>query len=221
MESTSRLSVCIISLNFHNNPVRSQSQDKQTGPSPQLQNGSYEFEGVKYTDLEQDVKDWIVMSYLEHGRFETVDEFEKMYDIANMLYIINKSKFHEVEANLAKYADELGIADSSEYIQYEELSSEDKLATGETLVNIFSSRSVRTVESLLSALSDSKTNASKGSGRDYESNVDTGLTAGVSGIVGEVTAFEKNPFSDIGAVSWAKDAIKYLYDRRIISGVDE
>ena len=44
MESTSRLSVCIISLNFHNNPVRSQSQDKQTGPSPQLQNGSYEFE---------------------------------------------------------------------------------------------------------------------------------------------------------------------------------
>lgn len=30
MESTSRLSVCIISFHFHNNPVKSQSQDKQT-----------------------------------------------------------------------------------------------------------------------------------------------------------------------------------------------
>ena len=187
----------------------------------QLEKGGYEFEGVKYEELEQNVKDWIVMSYLEHGRFEDIDEFEKMYGIANMLYIINKSKFHEVEGKLENYADALGITDSSEYKQYKSLASDDRLATDETLVNNLSKRPARTVKSLLSAISDSKTKASKGSGKDYGIKLNTGLTVGANGTVEEITAFEKNVFLDLGSVSWAKDAIKYLYDRKIISGVDE
>jgi hypothetical protein len=190
-----------------------------------LSDSVYSFEGRKYGDLDVKLQNWVVRVYSGNRIFSEITEFENTYKIANILYKINNSKFDTVGTIISNYAAELGITTDKVYTEYNALKLADRLATGENLITSLSNNPSISVKSLISAIKSSITYTPTDKENKYSENLQSGFTISKSDTVNEITTdniqITLDVFTDIASVLWAKDAIKYLYDRNIVSGMGD
>ena len=190
------------------------------------------FEEKKFNDIEDEkLKDYIVQYIYTNRKYESLNTVKKSYDKANALYIINNTRFTNIEKILADYADILEIKESNEYKQYVGLLTKDK--TNQNLVSKLSESPTYSVADLISKIGssitvtsiqgDSSGGNSSGSGGSSGSAISSNkgssnLVPGISSSIPGNITIQKESFTDITHVPWAKEAIEYLYKKGIISG---
>lgn len=190
-----------------------------------LTGSNYTFEGKCYDDLDTSLKNWVVRVYEANRVFGSIADIEKTYKIANVLYKINHSKYDTVANTISNYVSDLGIATDATYIEYKNLNSANKLATGEKLIKALSATPATSVSALIAALKTSIAYMPADKEDKYTGKVESGFIVSKTDNIGEIKAGDihiaPEIFTDISNVTWAKDAIKYLYNRKIISGMGD
>ncbi len=198
--------------------------------SLQLKNADMEFEKVKYSDIKEKEQANFIDEYISEGTYESIDELVQAYAEANILYIINNTRYDDMEDILKKYADEIGIKSSSEYDDY--LDADSKKKVNEKLVSKLKSSPAKTVRSLLSKIEDAVEETEKkassggssgggggGGGSSKPSGaVSVGAVPSADVKLSEEINVEKPIFTDLAEAEWAKDAITKMYEEGIISG---
>ena len=127
---------------------------------------------------------------------------------------------------ISKYENELGISADETYAKYMSQGSGKLTSSGEMLVTSLSRAPVKKVSDLLASMGKAmqgsttiNNQSTTSSGKNTQSV--NGLVVSGQNKVEEVIVSKPEGFSDLDGVAWAKDAIDYLYKRKIVSGVGE
>ena len=206
------ISIDIVSINV--NPDQSMQH---------LGNDKLVFENVKYEDAENELKSWIARVYATNVPYTSIDTFVNQYSVANILYKINKSSFNTIGNILSTYANALGISNNESYTRYRALNNDSQIATSENMIISMSKNPVYTINELIILMGNSIT-SERPNNKDYYDNGGNSMTHIGSGDITEIEPIESSTssiFSDIETVSWAKNAIEYLYNNNIVSGVGD
>ncbi len=189
---------------------------------------NFEFEGVKYSDIEVAVlKEWIKNSINSEKPYGSITELEAVYKRSIMLYNIRESRQTELEDNLKKYADELGMSSNDIYVDYVETKSKDNI--NKKILTELKKRTFLDINTLLNVIGNNlkpDLNVGTGSGGNSSggSSSGGGKTGGyVSSVpVNETLIETKNEttavYKDMNQAEWALDAVMKLTEKNIISG---
>lgn len=153
---------------------------------------------------------------------EIAADFEKVnlsFKKADALCKINTASAGEVFGVIKEKADVLQIADSEIYSKWLNLSENENTAACVKLVNILGKSRAKTASALAYAMEEALKSDSGGSSGGSSKGGSSGGSYNLSGTSGIVPQKEK--FSDLNSVSWAKDAILSLADKNIVSGYDD
>lgn len=185
------------------------------------------FEDVLYNDIKDEKQKVFLTDYIYSNRkYTSVEKLVESYECANILYIINNTRFSAIEKNLKDYADRLDITSESVYKKY--LNSKNKSDINEDIVELLKSSPAEDVDDLLAAIKEavdnnlSKTGGSGSGGSSSGSSGGSGSGGGKTSSPTPVAPFvptvKKQVFGDINNVLWAEDAINSLAEKGIVVG---
>lgn len=175
----------------------------------------YSFEGVKYTDAIDDTKNFVCEYIYSKKPYADVAEVEKTYKVANMLNVINNTRFNDMGSKITGYAEELGIAQETVYKKYEKVSN--KTAVNEDIAAELKKKKVVSTDELLKVMekainANAKSDGAGGGGGG-------GTMSAPSNSLATVPVVNNNRgFADIDGVSWAKTAIIAMAEKGIVAG---
>lgn len=192
-----------------------------------LENLNFSFDNKFYNDItDEKLGSWI-NEYMCSEAIDSVEEFEKAYERANILYVINNTKVDYIKKVLDEYSKMLGIDDSDEYEEYLDLSKSERNTADSMIVKKLSKSPVKSVNSLLDLIGEtagsSKKKSDKGTGGGGGGS---SKTSGVAVSVPSVETKEETDdkpsgeikFSDIAGAEWAAEAITEMAKAGIVSG---
>lgn len=183
----------------------------------------FSFENISYMDAESETKNFVCEYIYSNKPYASATEVKNAYETANMLNVLNNTRFDNMESKLTGYATGLGITDKDEYKNY--INSSNKTAINEDIVIALKNKKAVSVTELLSVIDKAI--------KDNPINENLGGGSGGGGGGGGSSSTINNPsdslatapamssvskFADIGSVAWAKDAIYAMADKGIISG---
>ena len=181
------------------------------------------FENTKYKDANDSAKKFVCDYIYANKPYSNVSDIKKAYLTANILNVINTTRFDSMEAVLKKYAESLGITKENAYTSYLKLTN--KVSVNEGIATSLNKKPVSTVKDLLSVIDTAiKANANStkpsspgGGGGGGGGGVSTVKPTSNGSTTFPVVTYESG-IEDIDEVPWAKDAIFYLAQKGIISG---
>lgn len=193
-----------------------------------LEKSELEFEGTAFKDSA--AKDFVQKQILAGRKYKTVKEFKDMYELANILYLVNKAGYSTIGDVITKYHTELGLDGNTSYTKYTALSASGKLAADEALVLTFSKKQATAAADVASALADAvsggKQQGGTSGGTSGTSGSSSGTTTGSGIAIGTSTPVVSTPaaqegFIDLTGFAWAEGAINALYKKNVIAGVGD
>ena len=201
--------------------------NKNTVTQAWLGESDLEFEGVKFQDADNELKNWI-LSVIDDGTvYSSYSDAEKKYREANVLYLLNNAKFTEYDALISKYDDAVGIKGETYYAAYINMPSLNQSNVNSAVKNALAVSKPMTKEAFKEvykkAIEDEKTAMNKKNSNAGGGGGGSSSGGGVPVVVPEKT----NPiavvsdFTDIGGVDWAKDAIIALAKEGVVSGYED
>jgi len=176
----------------------------------------FSFETISYEDAPDATKNFVCEYIYSNKPYTSAAEVKKAYETANMLNVINNTRFDDMESKLTGYATGLGITDKDKYKNY--INSANKTAINEDIVIALKNKNAVSVAELLSvidkAIKDNpkKENTGGGGGGGTMSAPSNPLATAPGGIS------NSRRFADIGDVAWANDAIYAMAEKGIIVG---
>lgn len=181
------------------------------------------FENTKYKDANDSAKKFVCDYIYANKPYSNVSDIKKAYLTANILNVINTTRFDSMEAVLKKYAESLGITKETAYTSYLKLTN--KVSVNEGIATSLNKKPVSAVKDLLSVIDTAiKANANStkpsspgGGGGGGGGGVSTVKPTSNGSTTFPVVTYESG-IEDIDEVPWAKDAIFYLAQKGIISG---
>ena len=183
-----------------------------------------EFENISYDD--STAKSFIDKIIMENRAYDTFSQYYHAYETANILYLINNSKYNEIYDILYKYQNTLGIESDSAVKEYLSMTGNKRQAVSEKLITSFARSNALSTADVIKAVSDSikaVENDSVSSGNTSSSDNGAGaITIGktpVSETENIPVNTETSGFTDLVSVPWAEGAIMELYRKGIVSGV--
>lgn len=211
------------------------NSDGNASEALQMING--EFEGVKWSLADLEVKEWLASAIKEQGTFSDFAEFDDKYELCNILYIINSARYTAIESCIDKYAENLGISSSTSYVKYKNINDSDVLRkVNQTLVSRLSADNPKTVEKF-EAIFTEIVNAGTSSGSQTSGSISGGSGNGGGSVsssmrinnysdtaVSDSTANsveEKTGFKDLEGFEWAIEAVDALAEDGVINGTSE
>lgn len=179
-----------------------------------------------YVDFDKARQDYIAATICTYMPFDSPADFDAKYEKVNALYEVNSAKFDKMTDVLDTYKDVLGIENDDNYKDYLDLTSKKMVTANEELVTAFKKAYVKTTSELSDAIEDAVKVAKKSSGGSGSSSsgVSSGyVSAGPETISPQpgVTNAGNGEFTDLGSVSWAKEAILALKEKGIVSGTGD
>lgn len=186
----------------------------------------YSFEEVKYEDAQIDTKNFVCEYIYSNKPYSNIEEIKKAYETANMLDVINNTRFSNMEGTLEGYATSLGIADDEVYKKY--IKASNKTAINESIADTLKRKNAVSVTELISvideAIKDNPENKNTGGGggggggssSSGGSNTMNTPPNPLATVPGGISISRR--FADIGDVAWANDAIYAMAEKGIISG---
>ncbi|MBP3359971.1 MAG: S-layer homology domain-containing protein [Clostridia bacterium] len=187
-----------------------------------IKNTDLKFQSTLYSEIsDAALKVWIDKGIYTGRRYKNAQELADRYEEVNILYIINNTRFGNMDSVLAQYADELGIKSNDVYIEYLGLSS--KGTVNQKIVSALANAPVTDTNALISVIknamgtNDTGGGGSSGGGSSKSSSSGSKKTAGME-IISTSEVVTKSEFNDIKEASWAKEAINALDAKKIVSG---
>ena len=189
------------------------------------------FEGMSYNEItDNELLKWLEDT-AKSDNYKTVDAFESEYKKDNILYIINNEKAVTLHKKIIDYAEVLEIEENSYYKKYSELKGNAQNLASDVLAAALYDSKAKTVEELLEKIKSAcKDESSDGDKKPGSSGGGSG--GGGGGGKGSATASggddffsapspvaEKEIFSDLDTVPWAKSAIEGLANKGIVNGI--
>lgn len=159
--------------------------------------------------------------------YNTYGDFNKMYELANILFLCNNAKYNTIEALLAKYAEALVLTNDSNYQAYKALTGNKLQGANESIVTQLSKSNAVSGQDIIAAIKkgvSDASNADAGTNRNGKQTGGDSITIGKTTQVGATQEAGPEPvkgFTDLNSVPWAQSAIITLYDKGIISGISE
>lgn len=180
----------------------------------------FSFENIKYKNAEDAVKNFVCDYIYENKPYTSFDNVQGAYKVANMLYVINNTRFDTMDSKIEGYAQGLEITEDSIYVKY--INSSNKTAINKDIVTALKKKNAVTVQELLTvidtATKDNQGKGNSGGGGDRDIDSDTIDTPSNPLATLPVINNGNRAFDDIDDVSWAKAAILAMSEKGIISG---
>ncbi len=186
------------------------------------------FENTDFEDINDEKLRSFIISYIYSGRdYNSYDAVKNSYNEANILHIINNTRYTAMEKTLKKYAESLGISSSSEYDDYLDISSVNREKADKKIVEKLKSSPAENVDDLLDVIDDAVASVEKkssgGGGGSSGGGGGSSISSNISSVPGVSVAVpseaeNKVYFSDLSGVKWAEDAIYALAGKGIVSG---
>lgn len=193
------------------------------------------FEEKKYSEVtDNELKSYLSSRMTEMPKYNSLDEFNSEYKLQNILYLLEKATVGEFIKYVNKYKAELSVESASEYSVYTGFASTKKENTASQYFKLTKTNKVKTKAQFLDMFAKAVNNVKNSGG---SGNGGTGGSGGsgssggkytggggfaVSGTTGSLSnnssVTDKNDFVDIENYQWAKEAIKALADKGIVSG---
>ena len=195
-----------------------------------------EFEGVRWSLADSEVKAWLTSAVKAQGIFSDFSEFDDKYEKCNILYITNSARYTTIAGYIDKYAAALGISLKTAYTKYKNIKDENILRkVNQTLVSKLSTAKPETVEKFETIFTET-VNAVALSGGSI-SGSGGGNSGGGGGSVSSSMRIDNsdvdtsdsavNPdegkigFKDLVGFEWAIKAVDFLAEGGIINGTSE
>ena len=180
----------------------------------------FSFENIKYKNAEDAVKNFVCDYIYENKPYTSFDNVQGAYEVANMLYVINNTRFDTMDSKIEGYAQGLEITEDSIYVKY--INSSNKTAINKDIVTALKKKNAVTVQELLTvidtATKDNQGKGNSGGGGDRDIDSDTIDTPSNPLATLPVINNGNRVFNDIDDVSWAKTAILAMSEKGIIAG---
>ena len=195
------------------------------------------FEEKKYNEItDNELKSYLNSRMTEMPKYNSLDEFNSEYKLQNIFYLLEKATVGEFIKYIDKYKAELSVESVAEYSTYNSFSSTKKENVASAYFNLIKTSKAKTKAQFLDMFSkavnsvknSSGGNGTGGTGGSGGSGSSGGKYTGggggfaVSGTTGSLSnnssVTDKNDFVDIENYQWAKEAIKALADKGIVSG---
>lgn len=201
------------------------NKSAQTEISEHLTAVNMEFENAEYISVtDKKLLEWLDGYIYDNKEYLSVSALEKAYETGNILYIINNTRFNDMEGQLSKYADVLEIENASGYGAYKALGN--KTAANEKIASALKSVPAKTpaeLDAVIKKASETDTNKNQSSGGGGN-----GGGASKGGITSSVPSAKDNeiknetektqPFNDLEEAAWAGDAINKMAEANIVAG---
>lgn len=184
-----------------------------------------EFEGTRFNDIADDAqKQWIAETLSVSEK--SAEGFERAYTQAQAIYKLVNAKSVQVAGIIEEYGDILGITSSSKYMQYSNLSSDNKGKVHDKLVDgLDNARTVQAVCSVFENAVADVMSPSQGSSSGGNRGSSSGSGGGRPVTVGSITSSGQSepvkdnpPFNDLTGYDWAEEAISGLVSYNVIAG---
>lgn len=176
----------------------------------------YSFEGVKYTDAIDDTKNFVCEYIYSKKPYNSTAEVEQAYKVANMLNVINSTRFNDMGRKITGYAQELGITEETIYKKYEKNSN--KTAVNEDIAAELKKKKVVSVEELLAVIDKALKANAKSDGAGGGGGGGGTINTPPNPIATIPVVNNSREFADIDNVTWAKTAILSMAEKGIIAG---
>ncbi len=186
-----------------------------------IEQTGFSFENVKYADEDDSTKAFVCDYIYANKPYASFEDIENAYEVANMLNVINNTRFDAMESKITGYAQDLGITGDPIYTNY--ISSTNKTAINEDIVLALKNKKAVTVQDLLTvidtATKNNPGNYNPGGGGSTGGGGGTTINTPPNPLTGvPVGNNSSKGFNDIEDVAWAKTAIMSMAERGIISG---
>lgn len=188
----------------------------------------YSFEEVKYEDAQIDTKNFVCEYIYSNKPYSNIEEIKKAYDTANMLSVINSTRFDAMESKLTGYAAALGITEDEAYKSY--VNASNKTAINEDIVVALKNKKAVTVKELIAVIDKAIKDNTSGGNAGGSGGGGGGAGGGGGKVSSETLDKTSNPlasipvvndrkeFKDIESVLWAKTAISSMAEKGIVAG---
>lgn len=196
--------------------------------SEYIANLGFSFEGTLYEDITDKSQKSFIDDYITANKpYKSASEIEKAYITANALYVINNTRFNDMEKTLAKYAADLGIDDESEYKSYVKLSN--KASANEKITASLKASPAKTTKTLLEVIKASLGSSSNGSsggtsgggtsgGGSSSSSSSSSSSGKTDSTISIMPVEKKQIFPDLDGATWAETAVNALAEKGVVSG---
>ncbi len=183
-----------------------------------------EFDSKMFSEIKDEkLTEWIC-KIIKNGSYSSGGELSEMYQVANILYIINNSRVNYIAENIEKYADMLGISKDADYKEYKNL--KNKESVNKKIVKSLSSNPAEDADDVTDAIGDalevSDSKPTGGGGGGGGGSKPSGVTVTSPSAVKPVQESEKpagkTGFTDLVQAEWAREAVEKMTESEIISG---
>ncbi len=177
----------------------------------------YSFENVKYIDATNDTKNFVCEYIYSNKPYMGVAEVKKVYEVANMLNVINSTRFNDMGSKITGYAQDLGIEQETVYKKYAKVSN--KSAVNEDIAAALKKKNVVSVAELLTVIDKATKDNAKSESTGGGSGGGGGTINTPPNPIATVPVVNNNrEFGDIDDAIWAKTAITAMAKKGIIVG---
>lgn len=186
-----------------------------------IENLGFSFENIKYKNAEEAVKDFVCEYIYANKPYTGIEDIQNAYEVANMLYVINNTRFDTMDSKIKGYAQGLGITGSSIYSKY--IKALNKTAINKDIVTALKKKNAVTVNELLTVIETAIKNNpgnNKTGGGSSGGSINSETMNSPSNPIANIPVVNNGNygFNDIGNVSWAKTAILAMAEKGIIAG---
>ena len=200
-----------------------------------LEKSGLEFEGVAFSDAEEAVKKSIEAIMNSVGEYTSYSHIEKVYNEANVIYLLNTARFTDYDSLIEKYDSLIDIEKESFYKEYKKMSQSNKSKINTELKNELSSSPAESLDEFKEKYSDAveevkknnKNNQGGGSSSGGGGGSSSGGGSSAAGGMNIISPEKSDPtqpkpsFSDISDVKWAEEAIINLATDGIVAGYED
>jgi len=182
----------------------------------------FSFENVRYTDADDETKNFVCDYIYANRPYADVSEVKEAYETANMLNVINNTRFDELESKIKGYASALGIKSDSVYTKY--INSSNKTAINEDIAYSLKYNEALSVSDLIDvmekAIKDNPKKETTGGGGGGGGSKGSGgtMNAPANPLNTIPTVSHTVSFGDIDGVEWAEEAIYAMAKKGIVAG---
>lgn len=188
--------------------------------------------GIAFTDSSDFVK-----NRLKDSEYNNIEEFEKLFDEFEAVDAVNNAKYSDMEELFANNTDILGLTGNSSYTRYKGMGESAKRKVNQNIVTALKDKPAQNTEDFLKIFEEyaktssgnngggggggSSSSSGKGSSSSSSYPGGAGTTSDNTSFQIPVTQYEKIEFSDVDDGFWAKEAIEYLAEKKIVNGYED
>lgn len=168
-----------------------------------------------------------IVSYIKNTT-PSAENFQKEYDRANVLYLLNNAKYNEINGLIQSSASLLELDGKTQYIKYTNMTEAQKIRVSEEITRQLLKNPAGSISAFETVFNSACITAAAGGsggsgggsrGGSTSSIPSNNTSTGVITVINE-PEIPENVFDDM-TDNWAKDAVMYLYGKGIVSGTDK